>query len=53
MNEYILKKIDELERKLEKYYHLLLISDELDMILKGCYIFDEDIEKILNGNYEL
>lgn len=51
MLDYALKKIDALEKKLEKYYQLLLITDELDLILKGCYIFEDELTKILDGTY--
>ncbi len=51
MIDYALKKIDELEKKIEKYYQLLLITDELDLILKGCYIFEDELDEILNGTY--
>lgn len=53
MIDYALKKIDELEKKVEKYYQLLLINDELDLILKGCYILEDELAEILNGTYTL
>lgn len=53
MIDYALKKIDELEKKLEKYYQLLHIADELDLILKGCYIYEEDLQEILDGSYTI
>lgn len=49
--EYALKKIADLEKKLEKYFSILQISNELDFILKGSYFFKEDLEDILNGTY--
>lgn len=52
MIDLALKKIDDLEKKLERYYQLLFISDELDMILKGFYILEEDLQGILNGSYQ-
>ena len=54
MNELLesaMKEIAELKRKIEKYYHLLKIENELDFILNGTYIFEEDIQKVLSGNY--
>lgn len=49
--EYLLKRINELEKKLEMYFNYLKIDNELDFVLKGTYIFKEDIEKITNGLY--
>ncbi len=46
----VIKRLLQLEKKLEKYYSLLLINNELDFILKGNYILDE-VENILQGNY--
>ena len=54
MNELLenaIKEIAELKRKIEKYYHLLKIENELDFILNGTYLFDEDIKNVLEGNY--
>lgn len=49
--ELCLKRIEDLEKKLEKYYHLLEVKNELDFILKGSYIFEEDVNSVLSGNY--
>lgn len=49
--ELLTKKISELERRLEKYYQLLKIENELDFILNGTYVVNDDIEHILQGNY--
>lgn len=51
MIDYALKKIQELEKRLEKYYQHLLITSELDLILKGTYILEADIDNVLNGTY--
>ena len=51
--ELALKRLDNLERKLEKYFDILHITNELDFILKGGYIFEEDISEILSGNYTM
>ena len=51
--EMLLKKVNELERRLERYYQLLLIRDELDFILKGKYICETDLDEIFNGTYTL
>ena len=49
--ELCLKKISELERKLERYYQLLKVDNELDFIIKGTYLLDEDLEPIITGMY--
>lgn len=49
--ELLLKRVNELEKKLEKYYKLLCLENELDFILKGKYVLDSELEKLLNGNY--
>ena len=49
--ELLLKKIDELTKKLEKYYELLKVDNELDFVLKGTYIFAEEIDDVVQGNY--
>lgn len=46
-----LKKIDELEKKVERYYQLLKYENELDLILKGTYITSKDVGSIMNGTY--
>ena len=46
-----LKKIDVLEKKLERYYSLLKIDNELDFILNGTYIMQNDLEEVMMGNY--
>ena len=55
MNEEILDlalaKINDLEKKLEKYYSILLINNELDFILKGSYVFASELQNILEGIY--
>ena len=44
--EDVLRRLSELERKLEKYYELLVRQNELDFILNGTYILDQDIDDI-------
>ncbi len=51
--EMLLKKVNDLERRLERYYQLLFIRDELDFILKGKYISENDMNEIFNGTYTL
>lgn len=46
-----LKRIDELEKKLERYYNLLRVENEIDFILKGTYLLDSDMQNIMSGNY--
>ena len=50
MLDLALTKIKELEKRLEEYYHLLIIENELDFIMRGTYVYNE-IEEILNGTY--
>jgi len=49
--EMALKRISDLEKRLEKYFQLLKVENELDFILKGTYLTNEDIDNILSGNY--
>ena len=49
--ELAFKKIDVLEKKLEKYYSLLKIDNELDFILNGTYILQKDYDNVLAGQY--
>ena len=51
--ELALKRIAELEKKLERYYKMLDVTNELDFVLNGSYILEDDLEKILSGNYTL
>ena len=53
MLELALKRISELEKKLERYYKLLNITNELDFILNGSYLTQPDLDKILSGSYTL
>lgn len=49
--ENLHKKIEELEKKVDLFYQLLLVKNELDFVLKGYYVLDEEIEDVLNGDY--
>ena len=49
--ELTYKKVVELEKKLELYYELLKVENELEFILKGSYFLEEELEAILNGTY--
>ena len=51
--EFAMKKISELERKLENYYQLLFIENELDFILRGSYLVEDELNKVISGNYEI
>ncbi len=51
MVQLALKKIDELTKRLEKYFDILRIENELDFILKGTYVLQSDIDAIMSGNY--
>ncbi len=49
--ELCLKKISDLENKIEMYYTLLNVGNELDFVMKGTYISDTDMANFLAGNY--
>ena len=49
--EILQRRIEQLERKVEIYYQLLMIDNELDFVMRGGYIPDDDIEDIMDGNY--
>ena len=49
MLEMLLKRVEELEKRVEKYFSLLKVDNELDFILKGTYMLESDINKILEG----
>lgn len=49
--ELAIKKIDVLEKKLERYYALLKVENEIDFILKGTYALEEEIQSIVSGSY--
>ena len=46
-----LKRIDALEKKVERYYQMLKVENELDFIMKGTYLSNEQMNNILEGNY--
>ena len=52
MLELALKRLDELEKKVERYYKLLEVNNEIDFILKGGYVFEEDVDAIVAGTYD-
>ncbi len=49
--ELAMRRIETLEKKLERYYMLLKIENELDFILKGTYVTTEDMNAIIEGTY--
>lgn len=49
--EDLIKKVEDLEKKVETYYQLLIVNNELDFIMKGSYILKDDIDEILDGSY--
>ena len=46
-----IKRVEELEKKVERYYQLLKHENELDLILKGTYLSQQDVNSILTGSY--
>lgn len=49
--DYALKQISNLEKRVERYFQLLKIENELDFILSGTYFFEDELDNILSGNY--
>lgn len=49
--ELLTKRIMELEKKLEIYYQILKIENELSFILNGTYVFKTEIDEVVNGTY--
>ena len=49
--EMLNKRVEELERKVEMYYQMLKINNELDFIFNGTYVLDSEIESLLAGTY--
>lgn len=47
--ELALKRIENLEKKVEKYFHILKIDNELDFVLNGTYLSEDDVGKIISG----
>ena len=45
------KKINSLEKKMELYYKMLNINNELDFVIKGTYVCEDEIDKVLKGEY--
>lgn len=52
MIEQLNQRVFNLEKKIETYYRLLKIEDELDFVLNGNYYLNDEIGKILIGDYE-
>lgn len=49
--EITYKKLQNLEKRVELYYSILKITNELDFILNGNYYLEDELSKILEGNY--
>ena len=47
--DLILKKISVLEKKIEKYYQMLKIDNELTFIINGTYCLEEDVNNLIQG----
>lgn len=46
-----LKRIENLEKLVDRYFRILKIDNELDFIIKGTYLKAEDIVAITEGKY--
>ena len=49
--ELAIKRLAQLEKRIELYYQMLKIDNELGFILNGTYVLDADIDAVLKGNY--
>ena len=49
--ERAIQKIYQIEKKMEKYYEMLKLENELDFILKGGYVLKDELQEILDGEY--
>ena len=49
--EDLLKRIIELEKRVEKYFNYLKVDNELDFVLKGTYVLKDDLLRIISGLY--
>ena len=49
--ELTYKKLLELDKKVELYYEMLKVENELHFILNGTYLMEEDLLQVLNGEY--
>lgn len=47
--DMLLKKINTLEKKIEKYYQMLKIDNELTFIINGTYLLEDDVNNLLQG----
>ena len=45
------KKLVELEKKLESYFKMLKVENELTYIINGTYLCEDELQKVLNGVY--
>ena len=50
--ELALKRIDNLERLVENYFKILKVDNELDFIVKGTYLMPEELNALVEGNFE-
>ena len=51
MLDLIIKRISDLEKKLELYYEMLKVENELSFIIKGSYTLQDKVDRVLSGNY--
>ena len=48
--ELALKRIADLEKKVEKYFSYLEVNNELDFVLRGGYILPDDLDELIQGS---
>lgn len=49
--EKAIRRLDDLEKKVELYYKLLRVENELDFVLKGTYLMPENLDVVIEGTY--
>ena len=50
--EMLIKRISDLEERVERYYEELKVENELDFILKGNYYTKAELEQAIVGDSE-
>ena len=46
-----IKKLNEMEKRLEFYFKRLKFENEISSILNGTYVLESEIQAVLNGIY--
>ena len=51
--ERAIQKIYQIEKKMEKYYEMLKLENELDFILKGGYVLKDELQPSDKGKLDV